>query len=125
MTPALSEITQIAVVVSDVSVSLPYYRDVLGLPFLFSPRPELALLQAGSVRIMLTLSFGHGTAGANSAVLYFKVDDIEATQAAIVARGGIEERGPVLTAKMPDHELWIGILKDPDGNLIGLIEEKR
>src|ERR1051325_11024892 len=99
MTPALSEITQIAVVVSDVSRSLPYYRDVLGLPFLFSPRPEIAFLQAGPVRIMLTLSFGHGQAGANSAILYFKVNDIEGTHGAIMGRGGLEERGPLLTAK--------------------------
>ena len=26
---------------------------------------------------------------------------------------------------MPDHELWIGFLRDPDGNLVGLLEEKR
>ena len=28
-------------------------------------------------------------------------------------------------AKMPVHELWIGFLRDPDGNLVGLMEEKR
>jgi methylmalonyl-CoA/ethylmalonyl-CoA epimerase len=31
----------------------------------------------------------------------------------------------VLAAKMPDHELWLGFLRDPDGNLVGLMEEKR
>jgi hypothetical protein len=31
----------------------------------------------------------------------------------------------VLTARMPDYELWIGHVRDPDGNLVGLMEEKR
>jgi hypothetical protein len=26
---------------------------------------------------------------------------------------------------MPDHELWIGFVRDPDDNLVGLMEEKR
>lgn len=29
-----------------------------------------------------------------------------------------------MTAKMPDHDLWNSFLRDPDGNLIGLMEEK-
>ena len=50
---------------------------------------------------------------------------ITAAHAAIVARGAANERAPQLTAKMPDHELWIGFVRDPDGNLVGLMEEKR
>jgi len=120
----LSEIRQIAITVSDVGTALPFYRDVLGLNFLFSPSPALAFLAAGSVRIMLSTPQGAGKPGHNS-ILYFKVTDIVATQAAIVGRGAKEERPPQLAAKMPDHELWIGFVRDPDGNLIGLMEEKR
>lgn len=120
----LSDIGQIAVVVSDVGALLAFYRDVLGLKFLFSPGPNLAFLQAGSTRLMLTTPQGAGTPGHNS-ILYFKVADIEATHEAIVARGAKSERAPQLAAKMPDHELWIGFVRDPDGNLIGLMEEKR
>jgi predicted enzyme related to lactoylglutathione lyase len=120
----LSEIRQIAVTVSDIGTALPFYRDVLGLAFLFSPAPTLAFLAAGSVRIMLSTPQGAGTVGHNS-ILYFKVTDIVATHAAIVGRGAMNERAPQLTAKMPDHELWIGFVRDPDGNLIGLMEEKR
>jgi methylmalonyl-CoA/ethylmalonyl-CoA epimerase len=29
-----------------------------------------------------------------------------------------------MAAKMEDHELWIGFIRDPDGNLVGLMEEK-
>jgi predicted enzyme related to lactoylglutathione lyase len=122
--PKLSEIRQIAITVSDVATTLPFYRDVLGLAFLFSPAPTLAFLQAGTIRIMLSTPQGAGQPGHNS-ILYFKVSDIAATQTAIVARGAKEERPPQLAAKMPDHELWIGFIRDPDGNLIGLMEEKR
>ena len=120
----LSEIQQIAITVSDVSTALPFYRDVLGLTFLFSPSPTLAFLSAGSVRIMLSTPQGSGTVGHNS-ILYFKVVDIVSTHAAILARGATNERAPQLAAKMPDHELWTGFVRDPDGNLVGLMEEKR
>jgi predicted enzyme related to lactoylglutathione lyase len=120
----LSDIRQIAITVSDVGTALPFYRDVLGLTFLFSPAPNLAFLAAGSVRIMLSTPQGAGTPGHNS-ILYFMVTDIAATHAAIVGRGARNERAPQLTAKMPDHELWGAFVRDPDGNLVGLMEEKR
>ncbi len=120
----LSEIRQIAITVSDVATALPFYRDVLGLRFLFSPAPTLAFLAAGSVRIMLSTPQGAGTVGHNS-ILYFTATDIVAAHAAIVARGATNERSPQLAARMPDHELWTGFVRDPDGNLIGLMEEKR
>jgi predicted enzyme related to lactoylglutathione lyase len=121
---AVSDIGQIAVTVSDVAKATAFYRDVLGLKFLFSAGPNLAFLAAGSVRIMLTTPQGHGAVGKNS-ILYFKVADLGAAHAAIVARGAVNERTPQLTAKMPDHELWMGFVRDPDGNLVGLMEEKR
>lgn len=118
----LAEIGQIAVTVSDVARALPFYRDVLGLAFLFSPSPTLAFLAAGSVRIML--STAQGTATAGNSILYFKVTDIHQVFSAVIARGAHCERQPQLTATLPDHELWIGFLRDPDGNLIGVMEEK-
>lgn len=124
MNDHLSTIGQIAVTVHDVERALAFYRDVLGLPHLFSAGPDLAFLDAGGVRLMLTTPQGEGTAGANS-ILYFRVDDIERVQAALVARGAVEERAPQLTARLPDHELWIGFLRDPEDNPIGLMEERR
>ena len=73
---------------------------------------------------MLTTPQGFGTAGTNS-IDYFKVNQVESAWAAITAAGATPERAPLLTAKMPDHELWIGFVRDPDGNRIGLMEEKR
>ena len=120
----VSNIRQIAVTVSNVEAALGFYRDILGLTFLFSAGPNLAFLDAGGVRIMLSTPRGAGSIGANS-TLYFTVTDISATHDGFVARGASNERAPQMTAKMPDHELWIGFLRDPDGNLVGLLEEKR
>lgn len=117
-------IGQIAVVVNDVAKAKAFYVGVLGLELLFDAGPELSFLRAGPTRLMLTRPQGHGTPGANS-VLYFQVQDIEAVHARCIERGAISERLPQLTARMPDHELWIGFLRDPDGNLVGLMEERR
>src|SRR3954462_15015284 len=96
----VADIGQIAIGVSDVAKATAFYRDVLGLKFLFPAGPNLAFLAAGSVRIMLTTPQGHGEAGKNS-ILYFKVTGVETVHAAIVARGATNERAPQLTAKMP------------------------
>jgi len=115
---------QVALTVSDVDTALSFYRDVLGLAFLFRAGPGLAFLDADGVRLMLSTPQGAGEPGRNS-VLYFGVRDIVAAFAACVARGAIAERAPALAARMPDHALWIGFLRDPDGNLVGLMEEVR
>lgn len=120
---SLSEIGQIAITVRDVSVALPFYRDVLGLKFLFSPGPNLAFLSAGAVRLMLSTPQGAGRVGGNS-ILYFKVADVAAAHATFVGRGAMNEREPQMAAKLPDHELWLAFLRDPDGNLVGLMEER-
>lgn len=124
MQTSTPEIGQIAITVSNVEQALGFYRDILGLQFLFSAGPNLAFLQAGSVRIMLSTPQGSGQIGANS-VLYFRTAEIEARYEALLARGATAERAPQFAAKMPDHALWLGFVRDPDGNLVGLMEEKR
>lgn len=88
------------------------------------PGPDLAFLDAGCIRLMLSTPQGAGEVGKNS-ILYFTVSDIVAVHASLVERGATNERDPAMTAKMPDHELWTGFLRDPDGNLVGLMEEKK
>ena len=120
----LSDIGQIALTVSDVAKAKRFYGEILGLRFLFDAGANLSFYAAGGVRVMLTTPQGSGEAGKNS-TLYFKTTDLDATYSAIIDRGAIAERSPQLTAKMPDHELWIAFVRDPDGNLVGLMEERR
>ena len=124
MTMKVSSIKQIAITVSDVDKALEFYRDILGLEFLFSAGPNLAFLNADGVRIMLSTPQGAGAVGANS-ILYFNVTDIETAYKGFVEQGAKEERAPQLAANMQDHDLWTGFLRDPDDNLVGLMEEKK
>lgn len=124
MTSRVESLAQLALTVSDVDAALGFYQSILGLSLLFRPAPTLAFLDGGGVRIMLSTPQGAGAVGANS-IPYFRVRDIESAHSQFVARGAREERQPQLAARMSDHELWIGFLRDPDGNLVGLLEEKR
>jgi methylmalonyl-CoA/ethylmalonyl-CoA epimerase len=119
---SLSEIGQIAIIVGDVAKATVFYRDVLGLKFLFAAGPNLAFLAAGSIRIMLTRPEGAGEVGKNS-ILYFKVADIAAAHAAIVARGAKPASEPHVVARMPDHDLWLSDIRDPEGNVVALMSE--
>jgi predicted enzyme related to lactoylglutathione lyase len=73
---------------------------------------------------MLSPPQGTGEVGKNS-IPYFQTTAIEEFYASALEQGALGERAPQLAAQMPDHQLWIAFLKDPDGNLIGLMEEKR
>ncbi len=68
--------------------------------------------------------YGAGEFGKNS-ILFFTVTNISSVHAALLQRGAVNEREPALAANLPDHELWTGFLRDPDGNLVGLMEERR
>lgn len=122
--PSTPEIGQIALVVRDVPVARQFYADVIGLTPLFDAGPNLSFLASGRARIMLTTPQGHGEVGKNS-ILYFKTARVEAFYQRCLARGATAEQPPQLTARLPDHELWIGFVRDPDRNLIGLMEERR
>ena len=118
-----SSIGQIAITVADVSAALHFYRDILGLKFLFQAGPKLAFLQTGNVRLMLSTPQGAGKVGANS-ILYFTVQDIAGVRESLVWMGAPSERAPQRAAAMPDPDLWLAFLRDPDGNVVGLMEGK-
>ena len=120
---AQSRIRQIAVVCKDVARATAFYRDTLGLPFLFAAGPALAFFDCGGVRLMLSSdNEGHDNL---SSMLYYLVTDIEGTQSDLESKGVSFVEKPHMIAKMPDHELWLSAFKDSEGNLLGLMEEKR
>ncbi len=114
---------QVALTVSDVARTTVFYRDLVGLPFLFAAGPALAFLDLGNVRLMLSAGEGPYTPG-SSTVLYLKVQDIRATHAEMQGRGVEFLDDPHLIAPMPDHDLWMCFLKDPDGHTLGLMSER-
>lgn len=121
--PELQGISQIAVNVRDVARATAYYRDVLGLRFLFEA-PGMSFFDAGGVRLMLAIPSEPKYDHAGS-ILYYRVADIHATTTRLTARGASFTSPPHLIAKLTDHELWMAFLDDSEGNTLALMAEMR
>ena len=107
-TPAIQDIGQIAITVSNVEVAKKFYTEVLGLRPLFDAGPHLSFVGAVPVRLMITVPQGAGEVGKNS-IIYFRATGLTDLYRAAIERGACAEREPQLTARMPDHEARIGI----------------
>ncbi len=114
---------QIALTVGDVARSVAFYRDRIGLPFLFAAGPSLAFLDLGGVRLMLSAPEGELAPGGGT-VLYLKVADITAAFDEMKARGVAFIDEPHFIASMPDHDLWMTFFHDPDGHTLALMSER-
>ncbi len=122
---ARSRIGQIAIVAHDVARAKVFYRDTLGLRFLFDAGPKLAFLDCGDVRLMITTTEGRSELEPPGSVLYFFVDDIRATYTTLRGQGVSFSAEPHRTAKMPDHDLWLAEFRDSEGNYLALMSEVR
>jgi len=119
----LAALGQIALSVTDADRAQAFYRDTLGLPFLFRFGP-LVFLDCAGVRLMLD-GGDEGVKGAGTGCMYFRTDDIADAHATLRSRGLRFDDEPHLIAKMPVHELWMVFFKDPDGNQLALMEARR
>jgi catechol 2,3-dioxygenase-like lactoylglutathione lyase family enzyme len=117
----ISRLGQIAINVHDVNRATAFYRDTLGLPFLFNTG-NLAFFDCGGVRLMLSRpekpEFDHP-----SSILYFAVPDIISAHREMLSRGVHFEDTPHLIAKMATHDLWMTFFRDPEKNLLALMCE--
>ena len=118
----IEKIGQIAIAITDLRTSVDFYKDILDLELLFEVAPKLAFFNCGGTRLMMTTLQGEEKDHKTS-VIYYKVSDIDQATKTLENRGVVFERKPQLAAKMEDHELWIGFLRDPDQNLIGIMAE--
>jgi methylmalonyl-CoA/ethylmalonyl-CoA epimerase len=128
----LGPLGQIALTVRDIDRATTFYGDTLGLRLLFRAPPALSFFDCGGVRLMLSEPEGKeqtaGTGGGGSppaSVLYFRVDDITAAHRELSGKGAAFVDEPHLIARMPDHELWMTFFRDPDGNTLALMEERK
>lgn len=118
----LSAIGQIAIPVEDVERATAFYRDSLGLPFLFDVPGQMSFFDCGGVRLMLSLPEGEGAEGAGS-ILYFRVEDIEAAHETLSARGVEFIRPPHRIAEMGTHDLWMAFFRDGEKSTLALMSE--
>ena len=117
----LSRIGQIHVPVKDLARATGFYRDTLGMAFLFEV-PGMAFFDCGGVRLMLGAP-EDASAAPTATILYYKVDDIQGAFAFLEARGVTVAGRPHLVAKLPSHDLWMAFFKDPEENTFALMSE--
>jgi len=122
----LNQIGQIALHADDLDRAVVFYRDTLGMRFLFQASPPgLAFFDCGGIRLMLDAVKEKDSTERISSMLYYKVSDLPATCETLASRGVAFESKPHLIAKMPDHELWMAFFRDSEKNLVGLMSEVR
>jgi methylmalonyl-CoA/ethylmalonyl-CoA epimerase len=116
-------IGQLAVPVADLDRAVTFYRDVLGLRFLFMAPPGLAFLDCGGVRLMLAQKQDSEPAQP-AGVIYYRVADLHAAYNSLRERGAAFVDQPHRIGRLADHELWMVFLRDPDEHLLALMAER-
>ena len=120
--PTLSQIGQIYVNAKDLDRAIAFYRDMLGMTFLFQAPPNMAFFDCGGIRIMLGIA-DNPQVDHPASVIYYKVDDIERVYEVLHARGVEFIVKPHLVAPMPTYDLWLADFKDSEGNILALMSE--
>jgi methylmalonyl-CoA/ethylmalonyl-CoA epimerase len=119
----LARIHQISMRAHDVDRAVQFYRDTLGLPFLFAAPPRMAFFDCSGVRLMLSTpepDFDHP-----GSIVYFGVDDIRAMHDTLTARGVRFRTEPHKIATLADREVWLADFEDTEGNTLALMSEPR
>jgi DNA-binding CsgD family transcriptional regulator/catechol 2,3-dioxygenase-like lactoylglutathione lyase family enzyme len=116
----LGSLGQISRSVSDIEAASAFYRDVLGLPHLFT-FGELAFFDCGGTRLYLQ----QGEVKPES-ILYFRVDDIQAAHAELEGRGAKFVSAPHMIHRHADGtEEWMAFLEDPDGRPLAIMAQAK
>ncbi len=116
-------VTQFLIPVDDFERSVSFYRDVLGIPLLFSAPPQMAFFQCGAVRLLVGV-IPAGQKAQRGSAIYFKVQDIEGIHASLREKGVEFKAAPHVVNRSAQSETWLAEFVDPDGNQLALMSEK-
>lgn len=116
---ALESIGQISIIVKDLDRAKAFYRDTLGLMFLFE-FPGMAFFDCGGVRLYLARA---DKPDLGTSVLYYRAADIRAAASALETRGVTFLQQPAKVHEDARHELWLAFFKDSEDNTVGLMSE--
>ena len=122
----LGDIGQIARGVADIEKAEAWYRDVLGLPHLYT-YGKLAFFDCDGTRLFLEERGNIETSGLkNDSVLYFRVPDINAAYEELQSRGATFVGAPHMIFKHPDGmEEWMAFFQDCDGGMLAIMSQVR
>jgi DNA-binding CsgD family transcriptional regulator len=117
----LGAIAQIARSVQDIRRSEEWYKNVLGLPHLYT-FDKLAFFDCGGTRLMLSQE----SAAVPESILYLRVGDIAGTYELLKSRGVEFINAPHMIHKHADGtEEWLCMFKDTEGRPLGLMAQAR
>jgi DNA-binding CsgD family transcriptional regulator/catechol 2,3-dioxygenase-like lactoylglutathione lyase family enzyme len=119
---ALGPIHQIARTVRNIEQSQAWFKDVLGLPHLFT-FGTLAFFDCGGVRLFLSQSDGEPV---QESILYFRVDDIRQAYARLKEKGVEFSNAPHCVHRHPDgSEEWLAFFKDLEQRPLAIMARVR
>lgn len=117
----IGPVGQISRMVRDIPRAVEWYRDVLGLPHLFT-FGDLAFFDCQGVRLYLNKC--QDGAELRDSVIYFRVADINAEYERLHTRGIVFKGAPHMIHKHADGtEEWMAFFEDPDGQLLALMSQ--
>jgi methylmalonyl-CoA/ethylmalonyl-CoA epimerase len=113
-----AKIAQLLVPVDDLDKGVAFYRDVLGLPFLFAAPPQMAFFNCGGVRLVVGVP-PDGQAAKRGSAIYFQVPEIGAVFSSLKRNGVSFMAEPHIVHRTPSMELWLAGLQGPVRKPIG------
>ena len=113
---------QLLIPIDDFERGVAFYRDILGLPFLFAAPPQMAFFMCGPIRLLVGVVPAGQKAQRGSAI-YFQVKDIQGVFSSLKAKGVQFAAHPHIVNRTPKSELWLAEFTDPGGNQLALMSE--
>ena len=122
MNLANATVAQLLIPIEDFEKGVVFYRDVLGLQFLYAAPPQMAFFNCGGVRLLVGV-MPPGERAQRGSAIYFQVRDIGAVYSSLKANGVSFRAEPHVVNRTPKSELWLAEFTDPDGNQLALMSE--
>ncbi len=117
---SMGPIGQVSRTVREIEASTRWYRDVLGLKFLYS-FGDIAFFDCGGTRLFLSAA-PEKTDG--QSILYFRVENIAEVCADLKTRGVVFINAPHMIHKHADGtEEWMAFFADEEGRPLALMEQ--
>jgi methylmalonyl-CoA/ethylmalonyl-CoA epimerase len=117
-----ARVAQLLIAVSDFDKGVAFYRDVLGIPFLFAAPPQMAFFDCGGVRLLVGVA-PSGQMAQRGSTIYFRVPDMQAVFSTLAALGVPFAAEPHVVHRTGTSEHWLAEFADPDGNPLALMSE--
>jgi len=122
MSLANAKIGQLLIPVDDFDKGVAFYKEVLGLPFLFAAPPQMAFFSCGNVRLLVGV-VPSGQKAQRGSAIYFQVADIHGAFVSLRDNGVQFLAEPHVVNRTPKTELWLAEFADLDGNQLALMSE--